>query len=68
METIVIGIGGMQCQNCVHSVCTVLEALPGVYQVEVSLPEKQANVTYDPGLASIADFKKAIDDAGFDAS
>ena len=42
MEKIVIGIEGMSCQGCVKSITGVLQALPGVGQVEVSLEGKQA--------------------------
>ena len=68
METIVIGVTGMRCQACVKSVTTVLQALPGVEQVEVSLDAGQASITCDPALASVTDFRSAIDDAGFDAN
>ncbi|EXI86399.1 MAG: Copper-ion-binding protein [Candidatus Accumulibacter regalis] len=65
METICIGVVGMRCQACVKSVSTVLKNLPGVSQVEVSLEASQARITYDPKVASVADFATAIDEAGF---
>ncbi|WP_313951476.1 heavy metal-associated domain-containing protein [Accumulibacter sp.] len=66
MERIVIGVTGMRCQACVKSVSAVLEALPGVEQVEVALEAGEASITYDPSLATGADFRGAIEDAGFD--
>ncbi len=68
METIDIGVAGMHCQSCVKSVRTVLENLPGVAEVEVSLDAAQATITYDPKLAGLADFTAAIDEAGFESS
>jgi copper chaperone len=68
METIDIGVLGMHCQACVKSVSAVLERLPGVGQVEVSLEAGQARISYDPTLASRADFAAAIDEAGFESS
>ncbi|MBE2258695.1 MAG: heavy-metal-associated domain-containing protein [Candidatus Accumulibacter sp.] len=68
METITIGVAGMRCQACVLSVSTVLLALPGVERVDVSLDAGQASITYDPSLASVARFRDAIEEAGFDAS
>ncbi|MEF8732917.1 MAG: heavy-metal-associated domain-containing protein [Candidatus Accumulibacter meliphilus] len=68
METIDIGVVGMHCQSCVKSVSTLLESLPGVARVEVSLDAGQARISYDPKLASIADFTAAIDEAGFESS
>lgn len=68
METIVIGVAGMRCQACVKSVSAVLEALPGVEQVEVALAAGEASITYDPSQATSADFRSAIENAGFDAN
>ena len=66
MENCVIGIGGMSCQGCVKNITGVLQALPGVEQVNVSLEAGQATLVYDPGKANLSQFKAAIEDAGFD--
>jgi copper chaperone CopZ len=66
MENIVIGIAGMSCQNCVKSITGLLQALPGVEQAEVSLEAGQARLVFDPAKAGIAQFKDAIEGAGFD--
>jgi copper chaperone len=66
METIQINVYGMTCNGCVNSVTKVLQALPGVGSVEVSLEGKRAVVQYDPTQSGIAQFKAAIEDAGFD--
>ena len=64
MEQIVIKVGGMSCQGCVKNVGGVLQALPGVDAVAVSLEAGEARVDYDPAQVSRA----AIEDAGFDAA
>ena len=66
MENCVIGIGGMSCQGCVKNITGVLQALPGVEQVNVSLEAGQVTLVYDPGKANLPQFKAAIEDAGFD--
>jgi copper chaperone len=66
MQEIVVGIGGMSCQGCVKNVSGVLLALPGVERVEVSLATGQANIVYDPAAVEVAQFKSAIEAAGFD--
>jgi copper chaperone len=66
MQEIVVGIGGMSCQGCVKNVGGVLLALPGVERVEVSLAAGQANIVYDPAAVDVAQFKAAIEAAGFD--
>ena len=67
MENTVIKIGGMSCQGCVKNVTGVLQALPGVAGVEVSLDAGQARVAYDAQQVDVARLRAAIEDAGFDA-
>jgi copper chaperone len=66
METLTIGIKGMTCGGCVKSVTNVLQQIKGVSSVDVSLEQNRANITFDPLLAQPAQFKSAIEDAGFD--
>ena len=66
MQEIVIGVGGMSCQGCVKNVTGVLQALPGVERVEVSLEAARATVAFDPAKVGEAQFRDAIEGAGFD--
>ena len=66
METLSLNIKGMTCGGCVKSVTGVLEKISGVSSVEVSLEQNRANISYDPAKAKPAQFKSAIEDAGFD--
>lgn len=66
MQEIVIGVGGMSCQGCVKNVSGVLQALPGVASVVVSLEAAQATIAFDPAAVGQAQFKDAIESAGFD--
>ena len=66
MQQIVLRIGGMSCQGCVKNVTGVLQALPGVDRVDVSLEAGQASITFEPEKANVSQFKQAIEDAGFD--
>jgi copper chaperone len=67
METMTLKIGGMTCGGCVRSVTNVLKALPGVASAEVSLEKSDAKVTFDPALGNAHTFRKAIEDAGYEA-
>ena len=67
METTVMKITGMTCMGCVNSVKKVLNALDGVHSSEVSLEQAQATVVYDAARAQPAQFKRAVEDAGFEA-
>jgi copper chaperone len=66
MESLVVGIAGMHCQGCVNNVTGVLRALPGVSEVKVSLEEARVKIAYDPRLVQPAQFREAIEGAGFD--
>ncbi len=64
-ETISLPIGGMTCASCVAHVEKALREVPGVLQAAVNLATERATVVYIPGLASLADFKKAVADTGY---
>ena len=68
METVTISVKGMSCQGCVRSVKSVLEPIPGVAQVEVSLEKGQTTVRYDAGQTAPERFKSAIAGAGFEVA
>ncbi len=67
MENTVLKVEGMTCQGCVRSVTRVLQALPGVEKVEVSLEKGEAALAFDPSKATIADLKRAVNEAGYEA-
>lgn len=66
MENLTLNIKGMTCGGCVKSVTTVLNNIAGVSSVEVSLEQNRAVINYDPAKAKPAQFKSAIEDAGYD--
>ena len=67
METTVIKISGMTCMGCVNSVQKVLNAIEGVQTAEVSLETAEATVVYDAARVRPAQFKRAVEDAGYEA-
>ena len=68
MATTVVKIKGMTCMGCVGSVQRVLGGLAGVDSVDVSLDKAQATLKYDAAKTGPAQFKAAIEDAGFEAA
>jgi len=66
MET-TIGVKGMTCTGCVAAVKRVLQNVPGVKAVEVSLEQGRATVEYDAAVADPRQFKEAIKVAGYEA-
>jgi copper chaperone len=67
MET-EIGIGGMTCGGCVNSVKNVLQKIPGVTSVDVSLDRGIARVQYDAAKTDTSQFREAIKNAGFEVT
>jgi copper chaperone len=65
MDAVTIKVSGMTCQGCVRSVTRVLQALPGVDSVEVSLERGEAAVRYDPARTGVQVLRKAVEDAGY---
>jgi copper chaperone CopZ len=45
----------------------MLSGVPGVQNVDVSLAQGNARVTYDPAKAGVAEFKRAVERAGYKA-
>ena len=67
METVELKVEGMDCQGCVKSVTRMLSGVAGVSSVDVSLEEGRARVTFDPAKSNLAEFRKAVERAGYKA-
>ncbi len=57
----------MTCQGCVRSVTRVLQGVPGVSAVEVSLERGEAVISADSATATPHRLAEAVQGAGFDA-
>jgi copper chaperone len=68
METAKLKVEGMSCEGCVASVTRVLEAVPGVSQVSVTLRPGAATIAYDAARTSVPMLKAAIEEAGYDVA
>jgi copper chaperone len=66
MTDLTLPITGMTCGGCVRSVTAVLQALPGVSSVQVTLAPGQAEVRFDAAQVTPAQLRAAVEDAGFD--
>jgi copper chaperone CopZ len=61
-----IAIEGMTCESCVEAITHELERLEGVSKVEVELGK--ARVTFTEGQREPAEFERAIEAIGYDAT
>ena len=67
MQQVTLEVTGMTCQGCVRSVKRVLEALPGVQEVNVSLERNEAVVACDPARVDAQRMVQAVVAAGYGA-
>jgi copper chaperone len=65
MRDEVLTISGMTCGGCVASVTRVLNALPGVEHVEVTLVPGQAKIRIDETQVDMTALRQAVAEAGF---
>ena len=49
-HAIELGIGGMTCDDCVHTVAAALASVPGVSEAEIDLARRSARVTARPSV------------------
>ena len=68
MQTATLNIYGMTCNGCVRSVKNALERTAGVSDVQVSLEENKAQVTFDEQTTNPAALAEAVSEAGYEAS
>lgn len=66
MEKITLTVKGMTCMGCVRSVKNVLEPIPGVSRVDITLENGQVTIDYDPANGDVKQFTDAINDAGYE--
>ncbi|HPJ30153.1 MAG TPA: heavy metal translocating P-type ATPase [Methanothrix sp.] len=64
-ERVAIKVGGMMCASCVSTVEEAVGGVEGVVEVKVNLGAERAYVTYNPGVASVAEIRGAIEEAGY---
>lgn len=65
MQTETLKIAGMTCNGCTSKVAHALNAIPGVHEVVVNLAPGEAAVRYDEHLATSAQLKTAVKEAGY---
>lgn len=64
-QTLTLPVEGMHCASCVGRVERALVDVPGVFEARVNLASEQAEVRFDPGVATATDVVEAVDKTGF---
>lgn len=67
-ETVTFDVEKMTCATCPIAVRKAMQRVEGVKEVEVSLENTSAVVTYDPSVATAAEIGQASTDVGFPAT
>jgi Cu+-exporting ATPase len=65
VEKTTFSVGGMTCASCVANIENALAKVPGVISANVNLASEKATVEYLSGEAGMADFKRAVEGAGY---
>ena len=68
MQNVSFEVGGMTCGGCVASVKRVLEALPGVTNVVVTLDPGKVSADYDRTRIEAEALYDAVRSAGYDVA
>ena len=55
----------MDCPACATAIQNKLSAVRGVRHASVSFERRVAEIEFDPGLASVGQFEKAVQEAGY---
>ncbi|MFQ5846914.1 MAG: heavy metal translocating P-type ATPase [Candidatus Methylomirabilales bacterium] len=66
LEQVSLPISGMTCASCVSHVERALLGVDGVIAANVNLATEKATVTRIPATATLAHFKQAVADAGYE--
>jgi len=66
MKKVILTVKGMTCMGCVRSVKNVLEPIPGIAGVDVTLENGQVAIAYDSAKARVDQLREAIQDAGYE--
>jgi mercuric ion binding protein len=66
-ETVTFDVEKMTCATCPITVRKAMQRVEGVIEVEVSMEDESAVVTYDPSATTAAEIGRASTDVGFPA-
>jgi mercuric ion binding protein len=66
-QTVSLNVPTMDCATCPITIKAAIGKVPGVAKVKVSYEKREAVIVYDDAQATVADLKKATEDAGYPA-
>lgn len=63
--TITLKLSGLHCSSCSLNIDSELEDMPGVISTSTSYAKQESTITYDPKIASPAEFTPVIEKLGY---
>lgn len=66
-ETVTFDVENMTCATCPIAVRKAMQRVEGVIEVEISMVDESAIVTYDPSVTTAMEIGQASTDVGFPA-
>jgi len=64
-DAVTVPVTDMSCANCAETIEEALRERPGVIETEVNFATDEADVTFNPAEADLADVSAAIEKAGY---
>jgi len=65
LQEISLPVAGMTCAACVRKVEKALKGVPGVQEATVNLSAGRAGVVFDPGLCTLPEMERVIEEIGY---
>jgi copper chaperone CopZ len=65
MQSTTLVAPDISCENCQRAIEGALGSLAGVSQVNVDIPTKAVQITYDSEAVTLAKIEEVLDDTGY---
>ena len=62
----ILSIGDIGCSGCANTVQEALNNIDGVANATVNLENESASIMYKANVVSIDDFRRAVEEAGYE--
>jgi copper chaperone CopZ len=67
-QLLLIKIDGMHCHKCQEKIKHSMQLIPGVHEVEVDFPSRQASVIFNPEQVKVRNLIDAVAELGYRAA
>ena len=65
MSHVLLKIPDISCAHCEKTILTALQGRPGVQAVQVSIPAKTVDLTYDENALNLQQVEALLDEEGY---